>query len=175
MKRDPGAAAWRLAHSCPFTHTLRRIGEVGADLDEARPEVGVVDVEVVDADPALFLHEVEADHGPAWSSGCVALNTHWNSWAATMATTPVRPSALGPLQVGADVVELAVVPARAVRLLQLQDRNLVLGGEGLHLAAETVADLLEQRPARGSGDPRCSVRNGTTWPPTCSLGTYAFR
>ena len=32
---------------------LRRIREVGADLIEPRPEVGVQHVEVVDADPAL--------------------------------------------------------------------------------------------------------------------------
>ena len=27
----------------------------------------------------------------------------------------------------------------------------------------------------GIGKPRCSVKKVTTWPPTCSVGTYAFR
>ena len=55
----------------------------------------------------------------------MAVNTHWNSWAATIATTPKRPVALGALKVGADVIELAVIPTGAIRLLQRQDRDLV--------------------------------------------------
>jgi hypothetical protein len=38
-----------------------RVGEVGADLDEAGAEVGVGDVEVVGADASLLLEELEAD------------------------------------------------------------------------------------------------------------------
>ena len=52
---------------------------------------------------------------------------------------------LGFVEVGTDVVDLAVVPSRPVGLLQGEDRHVVLGGEGLHLSSETVADPLEQR------------------------------
>ena len=65
-----------------------------------------------------------------------------------MATTPKRPCSLGAVEVGTDVVELAVVPARAVGLLQGEDRDVVLGCERLHVTAEAVADLLEQRRRR---------------------------
>jgi hypothetical protein len=46
-----------------------RVGEVGADLDEAGAEVGVGDVEVVGADAAVLLDELEADGNPARRRG----------------------------------------------------------------------------------------------------------
>jgi hypothetical protein len=39
----------------PVDRDLDRIGEVGADLDECRPEVLIPDVEVVGRDPAFSL------------------------------------------------------------------------------------------------------------------------
>ena len=51
----------------------------------------------------------------------------------------------------AHVVELAVIPARAIGPLQLNDRDLVLGRVPLDLAAEAVADRLKQR--RGGDRP----------------------
>ena len=147
--------AWRLAHSCPFNHTLSRIGEVGADLDEAGPEVGVVDVEVVHPDPAVFLHEVEA-HDTGLGRAVLGAEHPLELLGGHDGDDPGATLGLGPLEVGTNVVQLAVVPARPVRLLQREDRHLVLGGEGLHLAAETVADLLQEgrrwdREARGAG------------------------
>ena len=44
-----------------------------------------------------------------------------------------------------NVIELAIVPARPVGLLELEDRDLALGREPLDLAAEAVADRLKQR------------------------------
>jgi hypothetical protein len=55
---------------------------------------------------------------------------------------------LGLVHVGTDVVDLAVVEASPVDLLQLQDQDVVLLGEGVHLTAQTVADVVEQRRRR---------------------------
>jgi len=55
---------------------------------------------------------------------------------------------LCPGEIGPDVVELAVVPSRAIGLLELKDRHSVLDGEGLHLTTKAVADLLEQSGRR---------------------------
>ena len=50
---------------------------------------------------------------------------------------------LGLLQMGTHVVELAVVEAGAVRLLQMQDGDVLALGEAPHLGAEPVADLVD--------------------------------
>jgi hypothetical protein len=57
---------------------------------------------------------------------------------------PVAAITLGLLQVGADVVELAVVPAGAVGPLEPQQGNRLLLGEGRDCLAEAVPDALEQ-------------------------------
>src|SRR6266571_4693216 len=51
---------------------------------------------------------------------------------------------LGLLQVGTDVVELAIVPAGAVGPLEAQQGNVVCLGEGRDRLAEAVADAFEQ-------------------------------
>ena len=73
------------------------------------------------------------------------------------------------------MVELAVIPTAAVRLPQRQDRDLVGGGERLHVATEPVADLLDRSPATASGCRDARSRNRSTCPPTCKSRTYAFR
>jgi hypothetical protein len=57
------------------------------------------------------------------------------------------------------VVELAVVPACPVGLLQAQNRNVMVGSKGLDLAAEPVADLLEQG-RRGDREPKVLGEEG---------------
>ena len=57
---ETGPAGLALGPLVTVQPDLGRIGEVGADLDEAGPELGVEDVEVVDPDPAFLLDEVEA-------------------------------------------------------------------------------------------------------------------
>ena len=117
--------------------------EVGADLDEPRPELGVGDVEVVHPDPAFLFDEVEADEARdrravlGTEDPLELLGGHDGDDTAAALR-------LSRLEIGADVVELAVVPAGAVWLLQMQDRHVVFGREGLHVTAEAVPDLLEQ-------------------------------
>ena len=58
---------------------------------------------------------------------------------------PEATFSFGRLKIGADVVELAVVPAGAVGSLQLEEGDVVVFGEGRNILPEAVADLLEQR------------------------------
>ena len=53
------------------------------------------------------------------------------------------------------MVELAVIPAAAIGLLQAQDRDSLRGGERLDLADEAIADPREQR---GRGNRIAQVR-----------------
>ena len=46
------------------------------------------------------------------------------------------------------MIELAVIPAGTIRLLQRQDRDVLLGRERPHLPPEAVPDLLHQRRRR---------------------------
>jgi hypothetical protein len=49
------------------------------------------------------------------------------------------------VDIGPDVVDLAVIPTGAVRLGQMQQRDVVGRGEHLHVTADPVTDLGEQR------------------------------
>src|SRR5439155_1592690 len=112
--------------------------------EERRPELGVQDVEVVDPDAPLLAKEVKADglrvHGPVAARQdpleLLAGDNRDNAEAAL---------AFGALQVRADVIELAVVPARPIGLFELKDRNSAVGRERPDLATEPVADRAQQR------------------------------
>ncbi len=71
----------------------------------------------------------------------VALKTRWNSLGLDDGDNAGALLDLSSLEVGTDVVKLAIVPACAIRLLELKDGDLVLDREGLHLPAEAVADF----------------------------------
>ncbi len=74
---------------------------------------------------------------------------HGGYWGLDDGHDTEPPFGFGLVEERPDMVELAVVPARPVRVLQLQHRDVVLVGGGLHLAVtEAVADLLEQRGRR---------------------------
>ncbi len=94
-------------------------------------------------DPALLLDELEAHDARLVRTvlrpehPLELLGGHDRHHA--VATLP-----LGGLQIGPDMIHLAVVEAGAVRLLQRQHRDVVLRGKGLHLPAEPVADHLEE-------------------------------
>ena len=119
---------------------LGRIGEVGADLDEAGAEVGIDDVEVVDAHPALLLEERKAA-----APGVPAAEDPLELLGGDDGHHAVAAVALGGLQIGAHVVDLAVVEAGAIRRLQPQHQNGPVLGHAPHVSSEPVADLLEQR------------------------------
>ena len=71
---DPGPVGLAFGPLVAVEPHLGRIGEVGADLDEPRPELGVEHVEVVDPDAAFGLGELEPD--PAAGAGVLGGGEH---------------------------------------------------------------------------------------------------
>jgi hypothetical protein len=111
--RPVGLALGPLA---PVEPDLGRIGEVGADLDEARPEVGVADVEVIDADTALLAKELKA-HRLGLGGAVAGAHDPLKLLAGHDRHDPETALALSGLQIGTDMIELAVIPTRSVGLL----------------------------------------------------------
>jgi hypothetical protein len=128
---------------------LGRIGEVAADLDEARAEVGVQDVEVVAGHGPIGLVEAEVDR---LAVGVLAPLVSHEDLLDLLGSHdrhhPMAAPALGLLQVRADVVELAIIPAGTVGPLEAQQGNVVCLSEGRDRLAEAVADAFEQRRGR---------------------------
>lgn len=145
-KADPGLGGPAFGPLVAVDPDLGRIGEVRADLDEARPEIGIEHVEVVDAHAALLLVEAELHvaviRRPAPAEDPLEL------LAGDDRHHPEAPIVLRRLQQRAHMVELAVTPAGAVRLLQPQHGDVVLVGEATDVSMEPVADLLEHRGRR---------------------------
>jgi hypothetical protein len=143
-ERDAGARRLPLRPLVPVQPHLGRVREVGADLDEAGTELRVEQVEVVDADPSLLLLEREVDSARPLRT--VAGAEHPPDLLRRDDRDHPEPAvALRALQVGPHMLELAVVPAAAVRLAQPQDRDRVRRGERSHLTTEAIASLCEQR------------------------------
>ena len=135
---------------------LGRIRKVGADLDEARPEVRVEDVEVVDADAALLAEELKP-HGVA--GGAVAgAEDPLELLAGHDRHDPEASLTLGRLQVGADVVELAVIPTRPVRLLERRI-GIPWASANRLTSRRKRLPMLPSSAADGIGLPRCPVMN----------------
>jgi hypothetical protein len=96
-------------------------GEVGAQLDEGWPEVGVVDVEVVDGHRPIGLVEAEVDRLAVLALAAGVAHEHLlDLLGSDDSDDPGAALALGGLEVRTDVIELAVVPASAIRPLQVQ-------------------------------------------------------
>ena len=143
-KSIPARAAWRLAHSCPLQPDLGRVGEIRTDLDEARPELGVENIEVVHPDPALLLDEFEYHRLPGLSRPFLGAKDPLEllgrrRWPPPRSDRHVR-----------------LVRDRGRTWSSLRSSHRVrsgffscrmgmsfLSGEGLDLPTETVADLFE--------------------------------
>ena len=122
---------------------LRRPWPVGADLDERRTELGVQDVEVVGAD-ATFLPEEVKRRDARLARAVPRAPDPLELLSHDQRDDSEAAVALGPLNVWADVIELAVIPAGAIRRLQPQHRDLVRGDEPARLGPEAVADPPKQ-------------------------------
>jgi hypothetical protein len=127
----------------PVQPHLGRVGEVGADLDEPGPELPVEDVEVVGADTALGLgplepHRVAVGLLRRAEHPLELLRNHDRHH-------PVAAGRLRPVQVGTDVVELAIVPPGTVRLVEVQDRDPLHLRVRVDVAAKPIPDLLDHR------------------------------
>jgi hypothetical protein len=122
-----------------------RPGSGTAELDEARAEIGIQDVEVVDGHGPVGLLEAEVDRlAVGVLAPLVAHEELLDLLGNHDRHHPVAALTLGLLQVGADVVELAIVPAGAVGPLEAQQGDAPLLGEGRDRLAEAVADAFEQ-------------------------------
>jgi hypothetical protein len=131
----------------PVEPDARRIREVGADLDEPGPEVRIQDIEVVDPDAPPLAEELKA-HDARCLGAVARAEDPLELLAGHDRHDPEPALTLRRLQVRADVVELAVIPARPVGRLQPQDRDLVSVGEPPDVAPKAVADRAQHRGRR---------------------------
>ena len=152
----------------PVEPHLRRIREVGADLDEPRAELRVEHVEVVDAHPPLGLVELEPDARPRLLLKLVAAAEHpLELLRRDDRDDPEAALPLGPLQVRPHVVELAVVPPRPIRLtLPIPRSSNARAGSAGPTVPTTGGDRGEGNPSHAKG----SAHNGFIRPglvPAC--------
>ena len=120
---------------------LDRVREVGADLDERRPEIGVPEVEIETRHPPVGLGE-RKPRNPV-----VARAFRRGEHVLELLRDPDRghPAAAGarlPSQIRPHHLDLAVV------LTEPHHRDVVVGGETVHRRAERGADLLHDRRRR---------------------------
>jgi len=120
---------------------LGRVGEVGAELDEAGPELVVPDVEVVDGHAAVSFVEAEVS-GTGVASGAVVARHHGLELLSDADGDDA--GGAGGVQERTHGVDLALA------FLELEQRDLVAASEGLDAIAEAVADVGEES-GRGDG------------------------
>ena len=113
----------------PVEPDLGRIGEVGADLDEAESEVAIVDVEVGTSRPGARSCSQSNQGAPAAAGLLGGAEDPLELLGGHDGHHPEASLVLSGLEIGMDMVELAVVPAGAIGLLEMQDRDVVVLGE----------------------------------------------
>ena len=84
----PARRSCCFTHSWPLRQSLIGIRQVGADLQERRPPVAILDVEVVVIDGDRLPREVERDRLPRGPRRFCALNARIFSCATPITTTP---------------------------------------------------------------------------------------
>ena len=124
----------------PVDPHLQRVREIAANLDEAQPERWVEDIKVVHRHSAIGFVEAEL-------------------WSVLLGASPIAHEHLldllgdddghhsgcgGLVDVFAYVIDLAVIPARPIRRVEMQHWDAIDVGEAPHGIAETITNLLEQ-------------------------------
>jgi hypothetical protein len=126
----------------PVDPDLHRPGAVSADLDERRAELRVLQVEVIDRDPAVFLVKGEL-RALARVGGALAGDEHPLHLLRHPDRRDLRAArGSSPFQVGTHHLDVAVSG------LQRHHRNVISLSERRHPAAEGVPDLLQARRGR---------------------------
>ena len=138
---DPGVGGLAFGPLVPVDPNLGRVREVGADLDERRPEVVIPEVEVVAGDAAVGLVKGE----PRDAVGSLALGA--GEHVRVLLRDPDRghpgPAGLGLRdEVGPHLLDLAV------GLGEPHHRDVLLVGEAIHRPTERRPDLVEDRRGR---------------------------
>jgi hypothetical protein len=124
---------------------LQGVGEVAADRDEAKTERRVQDVEVGDRHSTIGL--VKAELSAGFGRSLVAQEDLLDLLGHDDGDHPRFRGLVDDL---ADVIDLAVIPSRTIRRVQMEHGNAVAVGEGADRVAEAIANLLEQC-GRGDG------------------------
>ena len=124
----------------PIHPHFQRVGEVAADLDEAQPEVGVKDIEVVHRDAAIDFVEAELRCASFGLSGV----THKDPLDFLSDDDGDHTRLGGLIEVFADMIDFAVIPPRAIWCVQVQDWDGIGFGEAPHRLAEAIANVLEE-------------------------------
>jgi len=129
------------------------VGEVATDLDEAQPERGVADVEVKNGDSAIGLVEAKLGCAGQGRSGVA----HEDLLDFLSYDDGDYSGLAGFVDAFADVIDLAIIPAGAIRRVEAQHRDTVYLGEATHGIAEAIANGLNSA-GEGIGLPRCWVK-----------------
>jgi hypothetical protein len=124
----------------PVDPHFHRVGEITADLDEAQPKCRVEDVKIVNRHSAIGLVEAELRSvrlGPSPVAHEDLLDL--------LGDDDGHYSGLGGfVDVVADVINLAVIPPRPIRRVEVKHGDAVDLGEVPDGVAETITNLLEQ-------------------------------
>ena len=161
-KGQAGALGLTLEPLVSVQPDLAGVGEVATDLDEPRSELGVEDVEVVDGDRPVSLVEAKVDRVAVLSlASGIAHEDLLDFLGCHDGDDPGSAVLVGRLQIGTDVVELAVVPAGAVRSVKSEQGDVVGLGEGLDVLRKRSPIFLNSA-GEGMSCPRCWVKKVTT-------------
>jgi hypothetical protein len=119
---------------------LQRIREITADLDEAQAKVWVEDVEVVHRHAAIGFVEAEL-----WSV-CLRSSSVTHEHLLDLLSDDNGYDTRSGSCVGivAHMIDLAVIPARPIRRVQVKQRDAIELGEAADRVAETITNPLEQ-------------------------------
>ena len=119
---------------------LQRIREITADLDEAQAKVWVEDVEVVHRHAAIGLVEAEL-----WSVCLGSSAVSHEHFLDLLSDDDGHDPRLGRfVDIVAHAIDLAVIPARPIRRVQVKQRDGINLGEAADGVAETITNPLEQ-------------------------------
>ncbi len=137
LETDPGLGYLPLGPLVAVQAQLRRVGEVRAEFDEERPEVGVdgIDVEVVD-------HR-RGPHDPRVGGTGDRVAALLSAEHRGFLLSPAQEQhALVTLEAGQELVGQIIF---ALPLGKIDDRHTLIGGEAVQLGDELPADRLQQR------------------------------
>jgi len=111
---------------------------------------------------------LKVNHGmPLDADRSEAMNTFCTSWATPIAATWDRPVQAARSRYGRIRSILRSMPFN-------RTTGMLLASANDCTARRNCCPICCRHAGDGIGYPRCR-RNETTWPPTCSVGTYKFR
>ena len=124
----------------PVDPHLQRVREITADFDEAQPKGGVEDIKIVNRDSPIGLVEAELR-----SVGLGPSPVPHEHLLDLLSDDVGHDTGLGSfVDIVANVIDLAVIPVRSIRRVQVKQRNAIDLSEAADRVAETITNPLEQ-------------------------------